>query len=438
MVWVRTHPMTISALVASMGDPPASFDDVYFDDFGANTLMLWTDGNLEIQDWHDIRPGAPWITWLREDGRSVTLDGATRVPGSIVGDLASDLPGRVGYQVGDEPNLDEQILEIATAVPEVRARDPEALVFTNFSYWVPDIAGKLATYFELVEPDLISTSEFNYGPAHYTVLGTFRRIALERGIPYWEYLNAYIGQETGFERTHTLSDVRWQGFAGLVYGYTGHSWFIFQAREGAHQTATDWGGSIVFDGYGDFAAGRTALFDDIARLNREMANLGRPITQLTSTDVRFIAADHPLSEQPLETETWTPGAGGDPYISGISPSPDQGPLEILTGFFVDDAGGHYAMIQNARHTHSTRPGDPSLPDAEEPGRISVEFDFTDAPANIDRTSLLALDHRSGTATTVPLAVISPERARLDVELAAGDPILFKYDDGSPFPLGPSG
>jgi hypothetical protein len=436
--WVRTHPMTISALIASMGDPPASFADAYFDDFGANALMLWTDGSLEVEAWQNARPDVPWITWLREDGRSVTLDGSTRVPGPIAGDLPPNLPGRIGYQVGDEPNADNQILAIAEAVPRIRASDPDALIFTNFSYWVPDIAGKLETYFDLVQPDLISTSEFNYGPAHYTVLGTFRQIALDAGIPYWEYLNAYIGQESGYERTHSVSDLRWQGFAGLAYGYTGHSWFIFQARDGAHRTATDWGGSIAFESHGDFRAGRTTLFGDIAQLNREMANLGRAITQLTSTDVRFIPADHPLSEQPLETEPWTPGAGGDPYIRNISAFPGQGPLEILTGFFVDDVGGHYAMIQNARHTHSTRPGSPSLPNAEDPGRIEIEFDFTDAPATIDRTRLLALDHRNGTVTAIPLETASSGRSRLDIVLPAGEPILFTYDDGSPFPLGPPG
>ena len=208
--------------------------------------------------------------------------------------------------------------------------------------------------------------------------------------------------------------------------------------DGAHATATDWGGSIAFENHGDFAAGRTALFDDIAQLNREMTNLGRAITELTSTDVRFIPADHPLSEQPLETQPWTLGAGDDPYIRNISTFPGQGPLEILAGFFVDDVGGHYTMVQNARHTHSTRPGSPSLPNAEDPGRIEIEFDFTDAPRTIDRTRLLALDQRDGAVTAIPLEMASSGRSRLDIVLPAGEPILFKYDDGCPFPLGPPG
>ena len=96
------------------------------------------------------------------------------------------------------------------------------------------------------------------------------------------------------------------------------------------------------------------------------------------------------------------------------------------------------MIQNARHTHSTRPGSPSLPNAEDPGRIEIEFDFTDAPRTIDRTRLLALDQRNGTLTAIPLETASSGHSRLDIVLPAGEPILFKYDDGSPFPLGPPG
>lgn len=67
----------------------------------------------------------------------------------------------------------------------------------------------------------MSIDGYFFDNLHYPVLEYFRERALAKGVPYWQYLNAYSSSESGFTKSHTTSDMRWQAFAGLTYGYTG-------------------------------------------------------------------------------------------------------------------------------------------------------------------------------------------------------------------------
>ena len=78
-----------------------------------------------------------------------------------------------------------------------------------------------------------------------------------------------------------------------------------------------------------------------------------------------------------------------------------------------------------------------MPGAESAGSIVIDFDFTSAPSGTSRDAVLAWDQVTGSPRLVPLTrSADPDRARLLVTLDAGDVILFKYDDGIDFPLGP--
>ena len=46
----------------------------------------------------------------------------------------------------------------------------------------------------------------------------------------------------------------------------------------------------------------------VAEINEELANLGRVVTQLTSTDVRLVIAEDERVTQPLGTVPWAAGA----------------------------------------------------------------------------------------------------------------------------------
>lgn len=440
--WLRLHPMPISALVATVPNPPKSVVDAYFEPFGANAVHLWKDGPPQVEPWLQYRRGAGYITWLENNGNSLAWNGSEFVDtGQPIGGLPGNNPGRIGYQVGDEPQSVEDVNQIVAGMSQVRARDPDALVYTNLTYWAPnpdgtDTAGRnaiIAAYVTAPEGDLVSTGDYNLDIAHYTVLQTFRQVGLAKGVPYWEYLNAYVGPETDCLPTHTRSDLLWQAMAGLAFGYTGHTWFLYQAAPQGHPTATQWGGSILNQPTG--AWGQTPHHSLVGEINRRLANLGKAITRLTSTDVRFVNGAHPL--QPTDVPTWTPNAGGFPYLVGVAPAPGQPPLEILLGFFVDEFGERYVVVQNARHTHSHRRGDPPIPGNEATGTIHLTFDFASAPVGLINDRVRIIRSVDGVRDDLPLDNLGGTLRRANLILEAGDAIILKYATGRDFVFGPA-
>jgi hypothetical protein len=87
-------------------------------------------------------------------------------------------------------------------------------------------------------------------------------------------------------------------------------------------------------------------------------------------------------------------------------------LDVVVGSFVDDAGERYWAVQNARHPGADFPSASSAA-----GTVHLAF----APGV---TRLIALG-----ATLVPIDVVD---GAVDVELDAGDVMLFKVDTGAPF------
>ncbi len=450
--WVRENPMVVSALVVSMGGPPRWVAAEYLGEFAANAVALWKDGPGEIAGWGDAKSRPRFYTWLDPDGTSVRWNGAKFVStGEVLGGLGPAFPGRIAFQVGDEPSSIDDLQAIAAGMAAVRAGDPGALVFTNFSYYRANRAQLLDYWVRKMPGDIQMSGDYFFSPLHYAVLGEFRTSAIRKGVPYWQYLNAYVGSESRFVRRHSASDLRWQAFAGLTYGYTGHVWFIYQAAAEGHPTATSWGGSVLFDGVGFWKAPRTPLWSVVSGINRVLAAYGPTMTQLRSTDVRLVAA----GDQPLFTEPWTLGAGRNPYLTFVGPAPGQPPMDVLVGFFRDDWGEDYVMVQNARHTHSGRLADPPSPHGDLPGRVRLEFDFRGAPPHVSRKALRYFDAAAGRVGSLAIEPVLPPpppppppgglpplpppptgKAAVEVLLDPGEVLLFKYDDTFAFRRGP--
>ncbi|OGP59652.1 MAG: hypothetical protein A2V65_02425 [Deltaproteobacteria bacterium RBG_13_49_15] len=184
---------------------------------------------------------------------------------------------------------------------------------------------------------------------------------------------------------------------------------------------------MFFERQNDFSSPKTDLWAYAAQINSELANLGKSITQMTSTDVRYV----PFSNYyiPPGTVPWTKGAGNDPYITGITHAPNDDFLEILVGHFRDDSGEFYTMVQNVRHTHGDFPI--NRPD---PGTVRISFDFSKAPFNFEKSRVLALNKLTGQVENVGLTHRDGDAGFLDIKLAAGDPFLFKYATGASFAL----
>jgi hypothetical protein len=120
--WLRLHPMPITSLVASLPDPPKSVVDRYLGTFGANAAHLWKDGPPQVQGWLGHRPGMGYLTWLENNGNSSVWNGSQFVDsGSLLGGLPPDNPGRIGYQVGDEPTSVAAMNEINNGISRIRA-----------------------------------------------------------------------------------------------------------------------------------------------------------------------------------------------------------------------------------------------------------------------------------------------------------------------------
>ena len=285
-----------------------------------------------------------------------------------------------------------------------------------------DYIDQLLTYhIQNVDFDLIQYDRYAREKGAYESLEIFRRAGLDSNRPYWRYLRSFVYQDS-LNEVSTPNDMRWDAMAGLVYGYTGHTWFIYTIDDNTEIEP------VLFDAENNFNANPTNLWHVAAQINVEMRHLGRAITQLTSTDVRYIPVNAFL--QPQETANWSPGAGGDPYLSAIECTTSTW-LEILLGFFQDDAGEYYFMVQNVSHDSGSWPNNVTGTET-----IRLSFDFTQAPQSTNRTALQTLNKLNGLVESIPLTSHDGTTGYLDTTLEAGDAILLKYDTGAPFALQP--
>jgi hypothetical protein len=301
----------------------------------------------------------------------------------------------------------------------VRQADPDALLIFNFTYQHPQLGQVLDHAGTQSEMDIYSYDAYTRSNGAYEHLARYRAKGLAYNRPYWRYIRGYLPSSSSDDEL-SESDARWDAFSGLVYGYTGHTWFLYQVSGNNLQSA-------FFTSSGDYASPKTPEFSMVAQINTELHHLGRAITQLTSTGVRYIPSIGFL--QPLGTQVFQPGAGGDPFITKIA-GVNGGALDSLVGFFRDDAGERYVMLQNVKHTHGTFPVDLSV------GSVTFAVDFDFQTSTVDKTQVISLDKTTGAEVPLSLTSQGGSTARLTITLAAGDPVLFKYATGVPFALGP--
>ena len=397
------------------GPPPRAFVDDYFDGFHATAVHFWEAGlPRQLADWEATRRrDLRFFSWVDKDGRS-------RDGGEVIGGLGPNRPGRVGFQIGDEPGLDGSglagVLPYREGVEAVRRADPEALVVMNFSVGVRDLGPILDYVGGQLGIDVFSFDRYNLGRRQYATLELIRRYAQKYHRPYWRYLYGY--RQHAKDRL-SPTDLRWDAMSGLVYGFTGFTWFIYQNKSMGIAPA-------FFDEPG-YEGAKSPLWQAVAGVNRDLAAYLRVTTHLWSTDVRYKALLPAL--QPEGTRPWRRGSGVDPYLLDLGPAAEPGSegMEILAGFFRDDAGEPYVMLQNIRHTRAGSPND-----SEEPGTIRVRFDFREAPPHLDPSRILVLDPRLGRPKAMALQPRRGRGAVAELNVAAGDVVLFKYATGRPF------
>ncbi len=408
--WVRNNPLFVSGLTTSMPAPTAGQKSTYFDDFNANAAHIWLDG-LPSKTLAWSSEGANrFLSWTRNDG--------TAFNGQVIGGIPANTPGRIGFQIGDEPRDMETLLELEQGFDNVRAVDPDALLILNFSFSADDIEGFLTYYGTQIDGDIFSYDRYSRSNRTLVSLESIRSAALSYDKPYWTWLRSYRGPG---ESNSSASDMRWNVYSHVLYGFTGFSWFLYLIDAAQGDGAIE-GGSL-FASDGSYQAAKTSAFDVAADLNAELVNIGPVITQLRSTSVHYISSLSFL--QPDGTQAWSAGAGEDLYLTNIEPGGSSS--DLMVGFFKDDCDQVYFMVQNPNRSGGSFPVGSASSQT-----VRLSFDFSGAPDALDTTSMQALDKNTGNAVEMQLTPEGANQATLSFSLDAGDAILLKYNTGLPF------
>lgn len=407
--WVRENPMMISGLAVVMPAPSAAEVGEYFDGFGATAVHLWETGlPAELTGFAAAgHPAFRYISWVDRDGSS-------RANGSLLGG-AAPLPGRIGYQIGDEPADAADLDATMAGAAAVASADPDGLRIINLN----DSSGANALRAQAIEAaniDVLSYDHYSYKTSAQNGLMATRTAALAAGKPYFRYMRSFFYKDDG--PSGTPSDVRWDALVGAVYGFTGYTWFVYSIEAASADLAP-----LLFSVGGDYSAPKTALYAAAASANRELAELGKSLALLESTDVRYVTSTPILA--PASLATFSPGAGGDRYLSGVALG---GGADALIGIFRDDCGERYVMVQNQAHANGIGPNR-----SANTQRFTLSFDFSSsADPTLDRRSVLALDPSSGVIARRPLTATGAATARLELDLEAGALLFFKYANARPF------
>lgn len=407
VAWVRANPMMIAGLSVAMGAPSSGSVAEYFDDFHATAVHTWENGlPTEIAGWNAAaHPAFRYVSWVNVDGTSVANN-------MLLGG-ADALPGRIGYQIGDEPADADALAAIVDGAAAVKSADPDGLRIINLN----DSDGANALRTEAVQQpdvDVLSYDHYTWGTGAHDGLASTRAAALAAGKPYWRYAKSFYYKSDSPEGTE--SDLRWDAFVGAVYGFTGLSWFVYSIDASNQDLAP-----LFYATGGDLAATKTSQWASAAALNAQLGYLGRTLALLQSTDVRYVAKYVNVSG----LDDWSGGAGGDPYLKTITLG---GSADALVGTFRDDCGETYVMIQNQAH------GSADFPNKSTSAKtFMLAFDFAGATdPSLDRTALQSLDLATGDVVDIALTSTGATTASVELSLPAGGIMLFKYKTSRAF------
>lgn len=354
----------------------------------------------------------------------------------------------VGLQYGDEPNDltdPNRLSDMATKYAKWHSRYPNVLAYSNFSLGTgPYTPAELANYMSVTQPDMIMFDEYPgwRQPEKFIVSGIGReywystmqeyRLAGLAGndgtgakpIPYGQYLNMIRSSYT--PPLPSESYIRLQQNASWAFGYTFVSAYTYNDLNftGLYP--------VLFDTPGESSP--TSAFGYTAEVNRQSRNLGPALVRLVSSDIRIILGRSNGTSDSLPTGMvgWAQGAGGDSYITGITPlgkdlahpsTTDYS--DVLIGYFMpmltDNSaypfakGTHFMIVNGASQ-------DTAAASAE---WYHLTFDFGVSGFN----ALERLSRDNGQCELVPLMHIpggTNSQYFLDLNLPGGTGDLFRF------------
>jgi hypothetical protein len=422
--WVRSHPFTLMALTQR---PEAVADDKY-KEAGLNTMLAWKkrEGMLDAA----IRQGIPWHFHVNKRYEKLSDELKADVQA-----LFDGYKGGTGILVFDEPKLPE-MAAAGEVVAWLKERYPNTLIYSDAypiaggaklsgGTWLasglydePPVPYSyddyLADIVRIIKPDVLMFDIYPFpqppeaepeeylAKKYFASMSSVRKAALNGGIPYWVFVQAYEKEGGGGRRFPSESDLRMQVFCSLAYGFSGLSYFTYDAAfmRGLLET--------------DFSPSR--LYHDAVKVNAEVLNLGQSLRFLTSTDVRYVAGQH--AEQgilvgnavPEGTGVYHPNSRVAELVSGIEINDKGFGKDGLVGFFTDDVGASYFMLVNLWHGKGA---------SADERRLSMTIRFAPSVTEVTR-----LDRETGKPEALRL-----QDGALTVDLPGGTGDLFRINGG---------
>jgi hypothetical protein len=372
-------------------------------------------------------------------------------------------PGGQAFQVWDEPTRVE-FDEVRDVTNWIRETYPQMLVYGNLSTVgspsydydqeygsepnpppVPyDYATFVDDYMYVVQPDILqfdlypisdepgNLTDVYYRERYFRGVDIIRSAGQKYNVPTYIFIQTFDG---GGTRLPSESELRFQIFAPLAYGFKGISYFLFD-HFGAYADGNQ-GGMLRALDPNETTYAINPVYFDVKEVNPEISRLGETLKMMDSTKVRFILGKRMQSgvevpnPEPLGITHWNPVVD-EPYITAIEASysggiPNVTRGDLLIGHFetaVEEADG--PQFENERYFMLVNLLMDETQNADQ--QIHVGFDFGTSGIN----SLQRLNRLTGEVEVVPLVHDGGSVYHLDFSLAGGTGDLFKYNTGAPF------
>lgn len=265
-----------------------------------------------------------------------------------VSSLVNEVKGRpsvFGYYVCDEPALFS--LEGVGVVTKIfRELDPDRWPYVNMlpnsadPSEIGDDYGKfLADFIWHCSPNIMSVDDYSLMAGSeaknpgitarfYLTMKQMREASLKQGIPFW---NIVMSMPHRYFVEPTRGNMARQVYASLAYGARGLSYFCYFTNDSEGSRL----GPI--DVHGD----KTATWDIVRALNKEVHALAPTLNQLTSKRVYFLGKV-PMGADAPPADAWV--------VNTKKHEPSENP-NVLVGEFAHKDGSRYVMLVNTDATH---------------------------------------------------------------------------------------
>jgi len=288
------------------------------------------------------RPERPPYDWKNPPGDAQIASDVAALARKYAGN-----PTVLGFFLNDEPQT-PQLAAIGRVAVAMRKAMPDKVPFVNlFPYregqaeWYTNYEEYVRSLVELTHQSFISFDNYSLsyagmGDEFFVNLEIVRRVAQQKGIPFWACRQAvaHFGYLVPSDATLHL-----QVYSALAYGARGLEYFTYLTPErGNYRMA-------AIDQFGN----RTPTWEALRRINSEVHALAPTLLRLRSTGV-YHYPDVPKQGRALSDSR---------LVRWISMTKDEDQFvppavaaRFLVGEFEDDAGHAYLMIVNKDLTYS--------------------------------------------------------------------------------------